>query len=343
MENWGAIIYRESALLIDDKTASVGAKQGVAETIAHEMAPPMVRRPGHDGLVDDIWLNEGFATWMTPHPIESWKPDWMESQEVVENTDRALAGLGEEHPSHSSASRDAVRTIEQLLMALPTASRPLSCTCWSRMWDLKPSAPGQLYLKEHAYGNASAADFWGAMARASKKPIDEIMPTFVCSPARLTSASKPSAKAGNTTLNLSQKRYFDTPAAFNQSNEQDLADPGLRQGHQPELGRKQQCFAADAAPAAVHAAGVARSSSSPTSSALGYYRFDYDAAAMRQLGNAVDTVLTPDGTHRVDRQRVGADAHRQAQCGRLSGLGRPAEEHPRRHPAGFLRSAPEHD
>ena len=38
MENWGAIIYRETALLIDDKTASVGAKKGVTGVIAHEVA-----------------------------------------------------------------------------------------------------------------------------------------------------------------------------------------------------------------------------------------------------------------------------------------------------------------
>ena len=92
MENWGAIIYRETALLIDDKTASVGAKQEVAETIAHEMAHQWFGDLVTMKWWDDIWLNEGFATWMTPHPLEQWKPDWMLSQDVVTNTDQSLGG-----------------------------------------------------------------------------------------------------------------------------------------------------------------------------------------------------------------------------------------------------------
>ena len=90
MENWGAIIYRETALLIDEKTASVGAKQGVADTIAHEVAHQWFGDLVTMKWWDDVWLNEGFATWMTPHPVAQWKPDWMENQDVVDNTMNAL-------------------------------------------------------------------------------------------------------------------------------------------------------------------------------------------------------------------------------------------------------------
>ena len=107
MENWGAIIYRETALLIDDKTSSVGAKQQVAETIAHEMAHQWFGDLVTMKWWDDIWLNEGFATWMTSHPLEQWKPEWMLSQDVVHETDQSLnVRLGKEHSSHSPGSRD---------------------------------------------------------------------------------------------------------------------------------------------------------------------------------------------------------------------------------------------
>ena len=102
MENWGAIIYRETALLIDEKTASVGSKQGVADTIAHEVAHQWFGDLVTMKWWDDIWLNEGFATWMTPHPVAQWKPEWMENQDVVDNTMQlAERGFGGEHPAHT--------------------------------------------------------------------------------------------------------------------------------------------------------------------------------------------------------------------------------------------------
>ena len=113
-----------------------------------------------------------------------------------------------------------------------------------------------LYLKEHAYGNATAADFWGAMARASKKPIDEIMPTFVLQPGVPYVGVEAKCEGGNTTLKLSQKRYFDTPGCLQPARPADLADSGLRQGHQRNFRRQSAVLPADPARAAVHLEGL---------------------------------------------------------------------------------------
>ena len=113
-----------------------------------------------------------------------------------------------------------------------------------------------LYLKEHAYGNATAADFWNAMARSSKQPVDKIMPTFVLQPGAPFVDVEAKCEGGNTALTLSQKRYLDTPAEFNQPTERDLADPGLRQGGQRDCSRKTGVLPADAAATAVHSEGL---------------------------------------------------------------------------------------
>ncbi|MGB8769290.1 MAG: M1 family metallopeptidase, partial [Candidatus Korobacteraceae bacterium] len=183
MENWGAIIYRENDLLIDDKVASVGAKQEVAEVIAHEMAHQWFGDLVTMRWWDDIWLNEGFATWMTPHPLEQWKPEWLLSQGVVEGTDRALAvdSVKNTRPIHQEAETRA--EIEQLFDEIAYGkSAAVLHMLESYLGHDTFRAGVNLYLKEHAYGNATDADFWNAMARSSKKPIDKIMPTFVTQP-----------------------------------------------------------------------------------------------------------------------------------------------------------------
>ena len=113
-----------------------------------------------------------------------------------------------------------------------------------------------LYLKEHAYGNATASDFWNAMARSSKQPIDQIMPTFVMQPGAPFVGVEAKCEGGNTTLNLSQKRYLETPAAFNEPDDQIWQIPVCAKGVNETSAGKQDMLPADPAAAAVHSEGL---------------------------------------------------------------------------------------
>ena len=90
MENFGAITYRETDLLLDEKTASVDSKRNVALVVAHEMAHQWFGDMVTMQWWDNIWLNEGFATWMENKPLEKWKPEWDISQIVVSDLDGTL-------------------------------------------------------------------------------------------------------------------------------------------------------------------------------------------------------------------------------------------------------------
>ncbi len=294
MENWGAIIYRETALLIDDKTASVGAKENVADTIAHEMAHQWFGDLVTAAWWDDIWLNEGFATWMTPHPITKWQPEWMVPQGVVEDTNRALAddSIPSQRPIHQAA--ESRSQIEQLFDGI--AYGKASSVLHMLEAYLGPETFRQgvnLYLKEHAYGNATAADFWTAMAHASHKPVDEIMPTFVMQAGAPYVNVETKCENGNTTLNLSQKRYYENPTLFNEANGQLWQIPVCAKGINGGSAGAQQCFLLTKREQQFTMKGCSKFVF-PDANALGYYRFSYDSAGLHQMGSGVESALTPE-------------------------------------------------
>ncbi|MGA8231800.1 MAG: M1 family metallopeptidase, partial [Candidatus Acidiferrales bacterium] len=90
MENAAAITYRESDLLLDEKTASFDERRQVAAVIAHEMAHQWFGDLVTMKWWNDIWLNEGFADWMQNKPLESWRPEWNVDQQAVGDTLSAL-------------------------------------------------------------------------------------------------------------------------------------------------------------------------------------------------------------------------------------------------------------
>ena len=257
MENWGAIIYRETACWSTRGPSSEGYKQNVADVIAHEIAHQWFGDLVTMKWWDDIWLNEGFATWMTPHPVAQWKPGWMENQDVVDNTMRSLSvdSVQNIRPIHQEAETRG--EIESLFDGIAYGkSAAILQMLESYLGPETFRAGVNLYLKEHAYGNATASDFWNAMTRSSKQPIDKIMPTFVMQPGAPFVGVEAKCEDGNTTLELSQKRYLETPAAFNQPNDQTWQIPVCAKGVGETAARKAGVLPADATATAVHHEGL---------------------------------------------------------------------------------------
>jgi aminopeptidase N/puromycin-sensitive aminopeptidase len=294
MENWGAIIYRESALLVDDKTASVNTKQNVAGTIAHEMAHQWFGDLVTAAWWDDIWLNEGFATWMTPHPLAQWKPDWLEGQEVAQNTQQALSVDATQNTRAIHQQAETRAEIEQLFDGIAYGKSAAVLHMLEAYLGPETFRQGvNLYLKEHAYGNATREDFWNAMARASKQPIDQIMPTFVNQPGEPYVDVSAKCEGGSTTLQLSQKRYFNTQEDFNKSNDELWQIPICAKGITGSSAGQQQCFLITKREQQFTLKGCPKFVFA-NSNALGYYRFNYDAAGLQSLGSGVESALTPE-------------------------------------------------
>ena len=172
MENTGAIFYRERLLLIDDKTASLNAHQSVAGVLAHEMAHQWFGDLVTMNWWNDLWLNEGFATWMGGKPIRAWKPDWA-SVDVVGamDIDSIKSPVRSAHPKGDPPTDIVYGKAANVL-------RMMEAYEGEEVFRAGINA----YLKAHAFGNVTAEDFWNAQAKASGKPIDRIMPTFIDQP-----------------------------------------------------------------------------------------------------------------------------------------------------------------
>ena len=73
MENWGAITFRESHLLCNEKSPEL-ARNTAASVIAHELAHQWFGNLVTMAWWDDLWLNESFATLMADKALDSLFP-----------------------------------------------------------------------------------------------------------------------------------------------------------------------------------------------------------------------------------------------------------------------------
>ena len=90
MENWGAIMYFEGALLLDPQYSTVANKQDVYITVAHEMAHQWFGNLVTMQWWDDLWLNEGFASWMETKATEHFNPSWHMEMSTVQSRNYAM-------------------------------------------------------------------------------------------------------------------------------------------------------------------------------------------------------------------------------------------------------------
>jgi len=290
MENTGCITFRDVLLLIDEKQGSVDLKKTIASVIAHEMAHQWFGDLVTMKWWDDIWLNEGFATWMSSKPIEAWRPEWNFNLDDVS----AAAGtmnvdsLANTRPIHQAAETPA--QIQELFdgIAYGKAAAVLRML-ESYLGEETFRAGVNAYLKQHQYANATAADFWDAQTHTSKKPVDKIMPTWVEQPGLPIVNVKTQCSGNSTNVELSQKRYYFDRTKFSEPNDQLWQVPLCLQG------------SADSAPKCELLTKREATFTLPGCStwvlgnagATGYYRVGYQPDVVRDLASSAEIKLSP--------------------------------------------------
>ena len=181
MENWGAITYRETALLVDPENSSAGTRQRVAEVVAHEMAHMWFGDLVTMEWWDDLWLNESFASWMGTKAVDWLFPDWqMWTQFVNMDTNRALSldGLKNSHPIEQEVTNPA--EVSQLFDAISYSKGASVIRMLEQFLGPDTFQKGlNRYLSRHMYANARTQDLWSALEAESGQPVTAIMDSWV--------------------------------------------------------------------------------------------------------------------------------------------------------------------
>lgn len=183
MENFGAITYRETELLLDPKTASDRAKENVAIVIAHEMAHQWFGDLVTMQWWDNIWLNEGFATWMENKPVATLHPEWNMEQKVAGEEDGTLDLDAQPTTRAIRAKADTPDEINQMFDGIAYGKASDVLLMVENYLGPETFKKGvHAYLAAHLYSNATAEDFWRAQTETSHKPVDAIMDSLIAQP-----------------------------------------------------------------------------------------------------------------------------------------------------------------
>jgi aminopeptidase N/puromycin-sensitive aminopeptidase len=183
MENFGCITYRETDLLTDEKTSSIPAKKRVAIVVAHEMAHQWFGDMVTMQWWDNLWLNEGFASWMESKPVAKWKPEWNFPQDDASDLDATLNLDSQKTTRTIRAKAETPGEINEMFDGIAYGKAGAVLGMVENYLGEETFRQGvHNYLAAHLYANATAEDFWNAQTSTSHQPIDKIMQSFVTQP-----------------------------------------------------------------------------------------------------------------------------------------------------------------
>src|SRR5215813_7277727 len=185
MENWGGITYYEAGLLFDPKNSSAQTKQDIYEVIAHEMAHMWFGDLVTMAWWDNLWLNEGFASWMGSKCTAHFNPQWEVwlRREFPRNPSRRV-GIAKEVAMEGDA-RSTTHPIQQPVATEAEASSAFDDITYKKGQSFLRMLENFLgedlfregirrYMTAHMYSNTTIADLWNALSECSGKPVAEI-------------------------------------------------------------------------------------------------------------------------------------------------------------------------
>ncbi len=209
MENWGAIFTFERALLVDPRFTTEAQRRRIFETDAHEIAHQWFGDLVTMAWWDDLWLNEGFASWMATKSTDKLNPQWEMLLTRVDGREAAMSldSLKTTHPVVQKIT--TVDQVNQAFDAITYQKGEAVITMLEGYAGEDTWRSGiRAYMKAHAYGNTVTDDLWKAVEGAGAKGLVSIAHDFTSQPGiPLVKVDAAQCQGGNTVLTLSQGEF----------------------------------------------------------------------------------------------------------------------------------------
>jgi aminopeptidase N/puromycin-sensitive aminopeptidase len=286
MENFGAITYRETDLLLDEAHASIPQQKRVAVVVTHEMAHQWFGDMVTMQWWDNLWLNEGFATWMETKAANDFNPAWKYKQDEASDLDGTLNTDAQTTTRTIRAKADTPAEINEEFDGIAYGKAGAVIGMVEHYLGEETFREGvHNYLAAHMYGNATAEDFWNAQTATSHKPVDKIMQTFVTEAGVPLLTFGPEIVGKTRTVKVTQSRFYLSPTS-----------PGSREQHWTVP----VCFKSTKASACelvTDASGTIAVPAGPlfyaNADAKGYYRSAYTREELKAIAARAESSLSP--------------------------------------------------
>jgi aminopeptidase N len=215
MENWGGIVYNEATLLYDPKKSPEDTKKLTFEVNAHELAHQWFGNLVTMAWWDNLWLNEGFASWMAAKATERFHPEWRPYLDGIVERESVL-NLDARKTTHPIQTR--IDNEEQAAGAFDAITyvkgQGFLRMLENYVGEAKFRKGIRAYMAAHQYSNTTTADLWAAIETASGKPVARIAADWTTQPGFPLISVAQACEDGKRKVTLSQEQYrLDEPAA----------------------------------------------------------------------------------------------------------------------------------
>jgi aminopeptidase N len=209
MENWGAIFYFEPILLFDPKRSTVSDKQRIYTVVAHEVAHQWFGNIVTMRWWDDLWLNEGFASWMEGKATDDLVPEWKLKETLVATDREAALRLDATAATHPIIRK--IETVDEISEAFDTITyqkgQAVITMLEAAVGDDKFRDGVRRYMQKYQYANTETPQLWAEIAAASGQPVASYMDSFTKQGGVPLISVSGTCAGGQTTTTLAQSRF----------------------------------------------------------------------------------------------------------------------------------------